>query len=220
MRGIADETVGPFFNLDLLQSARDKTLQVIQETARQIRAGHTEKDARTLLQSLQSELGAPKSWHPPQIRFGKNTLLAFGQKGEDDVPLKENDIFFLDIGPLFESHEGDVGRTFAVGDDVDMLRCAQDVEKIWFLVRAEWRRSQATGRELYAYAEHCAKNLGWTLALQQANGHRIADFPHAAKQRGSIEHFEQYPQANRWILEIQIRHPVKDFGAFYEDLLN
>jgi methionyl aminopeptidase len=53
-----------------------------------------------------------------------------------------------------------------------------------------------------------------------ADDHRIADFPHAARTRGSIEGFEQTPAPNRWILEIQIRHPSKTFGAFYEDLLN
>lgn len=85
---------------------------------------------------------------------------------------KNNDIFFLDLGPIFNSHEGDVERPFAIGNDPEI------------------------------------------------NGHRISDFPHIAKRRGSVEGFEQTPQANRWILEIQIRHKVFPYGAFYEDLLN
>jgi hypothetical protein len=27
------------------------------------------------------------------------------------------------------------------------------------------------------------------------------------------------PNPNLWVLEIAIRHPVREFGAFYEDLL-
>ena len=77
-----------------------------------------------------------------------------------------------------------------------------------------------TGEELYKFAEECAVARGWRLSLQKANGHRISDFPHVARIRGSIEGFLEKPSANRWILEIQIRHPSKAFGAFYEDLLN
>jgi hypothetical protein len=58
------------------------------------------------------------------------------------------------------------------------------------------------------------------LSLKKAAGHRIADFPHTARRRGSIEKLEYIPATNRWILEIQIRHPEKPFGAFFEDLLN
>ncbi|MFP3748232.1 (Fe-S)-binding protein, partial [Achromobacter sp. SIMBA_011] len=31
--------------------------------------------------------------------------------------------------------------------------------------------------------------------------------------------FDACPNAGLWILEIQIAHPTKPFGAFYEDLL-
>jgi len=31
--------------------------------------------------------------------------------------------------------------------------------------------------------------------------------------------FEHCPNAGLWILEIQIAHPSKPYGAFYEDLL-
>lgn len=220
MRGPADETVGENFRIDLLQEARDKTLDVIKAVARRIRPGTTEKEAKAILSEVQKEFGAEKSWHPPQIRFGVNSVLPFGQKGVDDVPLGENDIYFLDIGPIFEGHEGDVGRAFAVGNDPEMKKCCADAEAIWREVREHWALNGVTGGELYAFAATCAKRRGWELSLQKANGHRIADFPHAAGGRGSIEDFEGKPAPNRWILEIQIKHPEKPFGAFYEDLLN
>lgn len=164
-------------------------------------------------------MGAPKSWHPPQIRFGENTLLPFGQKGIENPVLKENDIYFLDIGPIFDGHEGDVGRPFFVGNNPEMARCCSDAALIWEAVRNHWLNTNANGKELYQFARNCAQNHGWQLSLDEANGHRISDFPHAARMRGTIEGFEQKPSANRWILEIQIKHPTKPFGAFYEDLL-
>src|SRR5258705_294481 len=105
MLGIADETVGTQFQADFLQMARDKSLQVILQAAKLIRPGMTEDEARNLVQDIQAQLGAPKSWHPSQIRFGENTLLPFGQKGKDNPVLEENDIFFFDIGPIFAGHE-------------------------------------------------------------------------------------------------------------------
>ena len=36
------------------------------------------------------------------------------------------------------------------------------------------------------FATAAAHSRGWLLSLTKANGHRIADFPHVAKARGSI----------------------------------
>ncbi len=219
MQGPTNETVGELFRADSLQLARDKTLQVILAASKLIRSGMDEKSAKVLVQEIQATMGAPKSWHPPQIRFGENTLLPFGKIGQD-VVLSNNDIFFVDIGPIFDGHEGDVGRSFTLGTDPEMKRCCLDVEAIWHEVRDYWFQTQSSGKELYEYATSRAEMRGWVLSFQKANGHRIADFPHAAKIRGSIQGFEGKPASDRWILEIQIRHPSRSFGAFYEDLLN
>lgn len=215
-----NESVGAQFDESKLVLARDKTLQLIQMASQQIKVGMVESEAKSVIEALQKELGSDKRWHPPQIRFGENTLLPFGVPGIKDIPLKDNDIYFLDLGPVFDGHEGDVGRPFVIGKDPDMLKCQQDVEKIWFLVQEHWQNTKSTGAELYNFAENTAKEYGWKLNLQKANGHRIGDFPHAAPFRGSIEGWENHPMANRWILEIQIQHPSRPFGAFYEDLLN
>src|SRR5262249_48807520 len=159
---------------DLLQLARDKTLQVILKSAQLVRPGMTEKEAKLIVQEIQADLGAPKCWHPPQIRFGENTLLSFGKPGKEGVVLGENDIFFFDIGPIFDGHEGDVGRPFTIGADPEMRRCCNDAEVIWNEVRDHWSTTKVSGRELYNFAKSCASDRGWTLTLEKANGHRIA----------------------------------------------
>ena len=219
MKGAADESVGAEFSTELLEAARDRSLAVILEAAKLVSAGMSESEARQIVSEIQTAHGAPKSWHPSQIRFGENTLLPFGKKGLENPMLAENDVFFFDIGPLFDGHEGDVGRSFSIGSDPEMIRCCSDAEALWFEVRNHWSQGELTGAELYAFARRRADARGWMLNLDQANGHRIADFPHAARSRGSIEGFEGQPAPNRWILEIQIRHPSRKFGAFYEDLL-
>lgn len=216
---MTNETVGEKFQADLLREARDRSLEVLFELTRRVRPGMSEDETKKILKEIQPQKGMPKSWHAPQIRFGENTLLPFGEKGVPDLRLKETDIFFLDLGPLYEEHEGDVGRTFAVGGDAEMIRCASDVEKIWHDVRNHWYAAQPTGRELYEFALTQAREKGWIMTLEGANGHRVADFPHTIRNRGSVEEFLHSPAPDRWILEIQIRHPERPFGAFFEDLL-
>lgn len=214
------ESVGLYFSEDLLIEARNKTLDVLLEARDQIQPGMREKDARQLVLELMAQKGAPKSWHPPQIRFGPNTTLPFGKLGEDNPMLRENDIYFLDIGPLFSDHEGDVGRTFFVGNNPLHKKCTEDVAAIWKEVQGQWQTNHSTGEKLYDFAKRSAQEKGWRLSLEKADGHRISDFPHAAKKRGSIVGLNFPPQSNRWILEIQIQHPTEPFGAFFEDLLN
>jgi len=219
MKHQSDESVGSEFRLEDLQFAQAMSLTVVTEAAKHVRSGMTEKEAREIVTQIQTQAGAPKCWHPPQIRFGENTILPFGEKGIEDIKLKSDDIFFFDIGPIFQGHEGDVGRPFTLGHDPEMQKCCRDAETIWHEVHRHWNQTQESGQQLYHFAEQCAQQRGWLLNLKKANGHRIADFPHAAKIRGSIEGLSHTPAANRWILEIQIRHPQRRFGAFFEDLL-
>jgi methionyl aminopeptidase len=55
-------------------------------------------------------------------------------------------------------------------------------------------------------------NLGLT-------GHRLSEFPHSAYYNGTLGAVSIRPSPNLWILEIQIRHPTKPIGGFFEDLL-
>ena len=59
---------------------------------------------------------------------------------------------------------------------------------------------------------------GWQFNLD-IKGHRVSDFPHAIYRAGDLGDFAQCPASGLWILEIQIAHPSRPFGAFYEDLL-
>jgi hypothetical protein len=60
--------------------------------------------------------------------------------------------------------------------------------------------------------------MGWVFNLK-VDGHRIGDFPHKAIHSGSLSSTTFKPTTDLWVLELQIRHPTRPFGAFYEDLL-
>ncbi|MCB0349649.1 MAG: aminopeptidase P family protein [Bdellovibrionales bacterium] len=214
-----EERVIEGFDLDKLNEAQEKTIYLLNDLATQIRPGMTEQAAMVLYNNLQMESDAERYWHPPKIRFGVNTLKSFREPSEPDVVLKENDIFFLDVGLVFDGYEGDAGRTFVLGQYPEGKKARLTCETINKSVRAAYLDKRFSGEELYKYAEKLASEAGYELVVDGARGHRIGDFPHAAYYKGYLNEFKSEPAPNRWILEIQIRDLKNQVGAFYEDIL-
>lgn len=213
------ERVGAGFIEAQLREAQRKAWLAIEEVAAAITPGCTEGQALLLLKESLKHLNFHKMWHPPQIRFGVNTLKPFGKPSEPDVVLSENDIFFLDIGPLFDGYEGDAGKSFVVGKDPEMARLVADSKTVFDLVRQHWQMENISGEELYRFAEGVAEARGWTLSLHGASGHRVSEFPHALHHKGKLKQMKKKPAANRWILEIHLISDSLGRGAFFEDIL-
>lgn len=197
---------------------RQRGWALLREMVGEIRPGMTEPDAQAILKEILQRHGAEKSWHKPVIRFGKDTLKTFSPASDPTIRLAENDIFFLDFGPVWNGYEADIGETFVLGDDPDMKKCAIESRVLFDLVRDQWRDSGMSGAELYDFAEKAAQSRGWLL-VRDVDGHRLGDFPHHAHFRGGLGELDFRPREDAWVLEIQIRHPSLPFGAFYEDLL-
>lgn len=212
------QAVGSNYALASMQFARRKTWEVVDRLAQRIEPGMLESEATLQCKAILKELGMDRIWHPILVRFGENTLKTFKQRSEGDPRLKENDIFFVDLGIVWEQHEGDAGATFVVGDDPEMQACADAAKTVFDEVEHHWRSTGAGGKALYDYAAERAMELGWRLNLD-IKGHRVSDFPHAIYKAGNLGDFDAYPDAGLWILEIQLAHPTRQFGAFYEDLL-
>jgi hypothetical protein len=212
------EAVGKNFSPTRMQYAREKTFEAVQRIAEDIRPGITEQQAKIEVQVRLEAMGMERLWHGIIIRFGTDTLKTFDQKIDPEQVLGENDIFFIDLGVVWDGHEGDAGDTFVVGHDPDMLACAQAARTLWHDVRSVWQEQTVSGGALYDYATQRAETMGWRLN-NNVPGHRISDFPHAIHRAGKLAAYPAHPTSGLWILEIQIAHPTKDFGAFYEDLL-
>jgi Xaa-Pro aminopeptidase len=212
------EAVGARYDREMMLEARSRTRAVIDDLAARIAPGMVEEEALELARRVLKEARMGRGWHGIHVRFGRNTLKPFGAPSEPGVVLGRNDIFFIDIGPVWRDCEGDGGDTFVVGDDADMHRIAHDVRAVFEAVLQRWRLEGLTGEALYRCAVAEAESLGWQLNLNMS-GHRLADFPHAALHKGSLAATRFAPSPGLWVLEIQIRHPDRPFSAFYEDLL-
>jgi len=212
------EATGENFSVEKLLDVRARTRKAIHVIAKQIRPGMSEDEAKDIAKSTLTEMGMRRGWHHIIVRCGPNTTKDFMERSEPGVVLGENDIFFVDIGPIYEDTEGDGGDTFVLGTDPEHARAKRDVREIWEKTREYWFDSGVSGQALYDFAIATTEELGWKLNLD-LSGHRLSDFPHSAHYDGSIADvpFELHP--DRWVLEIAIIHPEKTFGAFYEDLL-
>jgi methionine aminopeptidase len=214
---MAVQDFGETFDLTKLHLARDVARELTYELSSLIRPGMKEEDAHILYRDLCKKYPVEKQWHPPKIRFGPNTICNFK---ESSLPyeLREEDIFFIDIGPVIEGHEADYGETFVLGDQYGHKLISNAAKRIFEETSHEWSQKKKSGHELYEFAKDRASKAGFVLNLG-SDGHRIGDFPHHLFFRGGLPECKEELIPNAWILEIHLWMPDKSYGAFFEDIL-
>jgi len=213
------EKVGKDYSIEKMFKVRGMTRAAIHEIASRVKPGMVEEDAVQMAQDILAASGMIRGWHAVYVRFGSNTTKTFGAASDPGVVLGADDIFLIDIGPVFEKWEGDGGDTFVTGADPEKARCAADARTLFHVVRKKWAIERTTGRALYDFAVAGARRMGWELNMD-LSGHRISEFPHEAHYAGSMADLDFTPSGGPlWVLEIHIRHPTEKYGAFYEDML-
>lgn len=212
------EKNGAAFDATQLLHVRSLTRDAIARIAASVRPGMLEEQAVEQARDILAEAGMLRGWHDVYVRFGRNTTKTFGAPSEPGVVLGDDDIFSIDIGPVWQKWEGDGGDTFVTGSNPELRQCASDAREIFHLTRQYWLSQHASGKQLYAFATRQAEARGWVLN-QDLSGHRIADFPHATTYEGPLATVDFSPSRLLWVLEIHLLHPDKPFGAFFEDML-
>jgi Xaa-Pro aminopeptidase len=110
--------------------------------------------------AAKKDFGIIKHWHKRVVRSGKNTLAIF-HDNPPDLVIQEDDIVFIDLGPVFEEWEADFGRTFVLGNDSQKHRLKADLSKTFIEVEKYFsEHPDVTGAELFAFAQERATNLG------------------------------------------------------------
>lgn len=213
------ENNGDKFSEELLLKGQKLLASCLTQIAQEISPGMNEAQGAEITKRILAENGFGKNWHPPKIRFGANTLKTFADASDPTVILQNDDMFFLDLGPIIQDHECDYGQTFVLGNNPRYLKL-RDCSKILFdLVKTKWLNDGLTGNALYEFAHAEAKRFGYEFVIKGASGHRVGDFPHHVHYRGNLKDIKETVAANRWILEIQIHDKEIQRGAFFEDIL-
>jgi Xaa-Pro dipeptidase len=219
--------------LEKLADAESKATQLFQaiDTHGLIKAGKTEKEINTEIYNLAFELfGIEKYWHKRIVRAGVNTLRPYDDNPPDLV-VQDDDILFLDFGPVFEDWEADFGRTYVIGNDPYKHKLKKDIEAAWYETK-EWFSKQAklTGAEFYQYIMKITKTYGWEYGGQLA-GHLIGHFPHEKLEPGNHDLYilpdnnndmflpDKNGNKRHWILEIHFVDRERQIGGFFEQLL-
>jgi len=212
------EAVGARFDPALMQQARTRSWAVLRDIRARMQPGISEVQAKEAAAEVFREHGVQRLWHPTIIRIGANTTKTYRQRSNPDVRLGEHDVYFIDLGLVFDGHEGDVGDTFVIGTAPERQACADAARALYGEVAHAWRTQGLSGRALYAFAGKRAQAMGWRLN-HAIKGHRLGDFPHAVHKAGDLGTLDGAPSPGLWVLEIQIAHPTEPYGAFHEDLL-
>lgn len=220
--------------LQNLLSAQEKAKILFLEIEKRniIIPSKTEKQVNEDIYKLCFELfGIKKHWHKRIVRAGENTLLPY-RENPPNLEIKNNDIVFLDFGPVFDEWEADFGRTYVLGTDINMYKIKNDCETIWYIVKNHFDNNpEITASELYSYAVECSKKFGWEFGGPIA-GHLIGEFPHEKiygeeikfyihpNNQLKMSHLGENELKKYWILEIHLIDKKQKIGAFYEQILN
>jgi len=177
------------------------------------------------------EFGIRQHWHKQIVRTGKNTLSPY----HDDPPnrkIDENDIIFIDLGPVVKGYEADIGRTYVLGIDPRKLKLKKDVEAAWHELQA-WYQHQTTlkASTLFQYATEKAVEYGWEFGGAIA-GHIIGKYPHEQPLDPQSLELDIHPdnpndiflrdeegKERHWILELQFIDRENEIGGYFEQLL-
>jgi len=196
-----------------------------------IRPGAAESEINAAVYDLAAQMyGVTRHWHKRIVRAGRNTLAPY-EENPPDLTVTEDDIVFLDLGPVFEELEADYGLTYVVGSDPLKQKLCRDIEEGFAKGKKFFQQHvDITAVELYEYACQLAIQAGWEYGGPIA-GHLIGVFPHEKIAGDKITLYVHPKNPNRmrvpdasgrqrhWILEIHFVDRARQIGAFYEELL-
>jgi len=216
-----------------LIDAEERAIRLLDaiEEAQLILPGRSERDVEKDIYKLALErFGVEKHWHKRIVRAGANTLTI----AADNPPIRmieADDMVYLDLGPVFEEWEADVGKTYALGNDPVKHRLIADLPKVFDALVAHFHADDdITGAAFYAEAHRLARAAGWHFGGRIA-GHIVGEFPHAhipgdkdlyrisADNPSRLRDPDGDGQTKHWIIEVHLLEPDRRWGGFYERLL-
>lgn len=218
-----------------LVRAEARAAELFAEIARRglVAPGAWESEVSRAVRDLGAEMfGTSRHWHKRVVRSGENTLQPYAEN-PPDRRIGEDDIVFVDLGPVFAEWEADVGRTFVLGDDPHKHRLAADLDTVWEAGRAFYEASpEVTAAQLYEHVCGLAAAHGWTFGGAHS-GHLVGEFPHDHIDRdrrhsyittgNDIAMHAALDEAGRrchWILEVHLVDRERRIGGFTEQLLS
>lgn len=217
-----------------LLGAQEKAAELFAEIESRglIRPGLTERHISDEIRDLAATvLGVQRHWHKRVIRSGPNSLHPFHAKTPERV-VTDDDIVYVDLGPIFEEWEADFGRTYVIGSDPAKLALRDALPELFAAGRQHFEQTpDITGAGLWDFMLAAAADRGYEWGGTIA-GHVVGEFPHEGRA-GDADQSRICPNNHRplrgvdrvgrtahWILEVHIVDREREIGGFYEELLD
>ncbi|MEV8637333.1 M24 family metallopeptidase [Streptosporangium sp. NPDC051023] len=216
-----------------LLDAQGKAVELFAQVEQRglVRPGVLESVVSAQVRDLAADLfGVSRYWHKRIVRSGPNTLHPYRDNPPDRV-IGEDDIAFLDFGPIFSQWEADFGRTFVLGDDPVKHRLRDELEPLFTKAKQFFlTQPDITGETLFAYVNQLSEEAGWEYGGPHA-GHLVGEFPHekvagdkvhsyiAPGNDMTMRRLDTLGRRCHWILEIHLVDRERGIGGFYEELL-
>jgi len=201
------------------------------EAAGFVEAGRREGEVDADIAALaEREFGVVRHWHKRLVRSGPSTLCVFADN-PDERTIEANDTVYLDLGPVFEEWEADIGQTYALGADPARRALVAALPHVFEEIRAHANANpDILCADLFDFACARAEQRGYIFGGKIA-GHTVGEFPHLTWP-GEREHTRIYPdnpgrlsdldhlgRKKFWIIEVHLIAADRSFGGFYERLL-
>src|SRR5271156_4449597 len=146
-----------------LLAAQEKANQLFLAVESQglIRSGILESQLNQEIYNLAEKMfGISTYWHKRIVRAGRNTLAPYDEN-PPDLKVTDDDILFLDLGPVFEEWEADFGRTFVIGSDPAKLKLRDDAADAFLEGKKYFHEHpDIKADELYKQAQKLARDFG------------------------------------------------------------
>ncbi len=227
------QTVSEISRKQMLLQAQEnarRLLSLIEEN-NYIKVGASEQEiSEQIFELARKEFGVTKHWHKRIVRAGINSVLTFKADPENRI-IEMNDLVYVDLGPVFEEFEGDIGKTYLIGTDVKKQKLIEDLENIFNQGKAHYLNNpDQSGADLYNFVVQQAQAAGWNFG-NDAAGHIISEFSHiqiygrllenriCAENGLPMSAAGKDEKARYWILEIHLVDKQAKYGGFFEDIL-
>ncbi len=216
-----------------LLKSQSKARELLKEIEKRklIRIGVTESQITNEIYDLALDVfGTKKHWHKRLVRTGPNAVLSYKANPPDRI-LEKNDLVYVDLGPVFDEFEGDIGKTYLLGNDPEKEKLVRDLESIFVEAKIFYlQQPEMTGAQLWSKVQELTEQAGWQFGNTSA-GHIIGEFSHSQRygdlpqyKINAVNHVSMTApdidgKSHHWILEIHLVDQAKEYGGFFEDLL-
>ena len=155
----------------MLQKAQSISEMAMNNTLNKLHEGMTEREFAVELEYEMKKLGAKEVSFDLITISAEKTSMPHGVPG--DVPIKNNSLFTMDIGAVYNGYHSDMTRTVAIGDITDRMKRIYDLVLKAQLAALDIVKPGVKCSEVDKAARDVIENAGYGDNFKHSTGHGV-----------------------------------------------